>query len=128
MKKLLRICLFLSIIFVPQISQSISTMPPSEDEIALEGALDDSSTRSLLPVPITATIGLNSLNVNFLYNVGEINVEVYNSSGELVYENDVNTRTQSTLSIDISDWDSDFYEIRFVSTTGNYMYGSFGID
>nr|WP_319998173.1 DUF3244 domain-containing protein [uncultured Draconibacterium sp.] len=128
MKKLLRICLFFSIISVPKISQSITAIPPSEDEIVLEGSLDNSSTRSVLPDPISATIGLKSLNLNFRYNVGNINVEIYNSSGEMVYENNINTQIQGALTIDVSEWDIDFYEIRFVSTTGNYMFGSYEID
>ena len=128
MKKLLRICLFISIISVLQIGQSITAMPPSEDEIVLEGSLDDSSTRSVLPDPINATIGPKGLNVNFLYNVGNINVEIYNSLGEMVYEKNVDTQIQGALTIDVSGWDIDFYEIRFVRTTGNYMFGTFGIN
>jgi hypothetical protein len=102
--------------------------PPESDELVLRGALEGGSTRSLLPIPISATIGTSSLDVNFLFTVGDINVEVYNSFGELIYETSVDSSTQSSISIDVTGWDSDSYEIRFVSSSGNYVYGSFEID
>ncbi len=59
--------------------------------------------------------------------VGEITIEVYNSSGELIYETSVDSSTQSSISIDVTEWNSGLYEIRFVNTTENYLYGSFEI-
>ena len=130
MKKLISICLFLFVILLPQISFSLT--PGSSDVekvIELDGSLNNVSTRSILSDPISATIGPNSLNVNFLYNVGNISVEVYSLSGELIYEADVDTSIQSSMSIiNVTDWSSNFYEIRFVNSTGNYMYGTFEIE
>lgn len=129
MKKLFRICLFLSIIFVPQVSQSLTTMPPTEtDEIVLMGSLDNSSTRSLLPIPICATIGSSSLNAEFSDNLGIISVEVSSPSGSLIYENTVNTNTQQSLMINVTDWDSGVYQIRFENSDGQYMSGTFEIE
>lgn len=129
MKKLLRICLFLSILLVPQISQSFNTISSDDEKVIdLDGSLSDTSTRSLILIPINAKIGSNTLNVDFLYNVGDIDVVIYNYSGDVIYEKKVNTLIQRFLSIDVSSWNSDFYEIRFVSTTGNYMFGRFEIE
>ncbi len=129
MKKLISICLFFFVILFPQISSSLT--PDSSDVekvIELDGALNNASTRSILPDPISATISPYSLNINFLYNVGNISVEVYSLSGELIYETKMDTSTQSSISIDVTEWDSDFYEIRFLGSTGNYIYGTFEIE
>lgn len=93
------------------------------------GSLGETSTRSvILQEPIQATIDSNYLKAYFLYNVGDINIEVYNSFGELIYETNVDTSTQSSISIDVTEWDSDFYEIRFLGSTGNYIYWTFEIE
>lgn len=126
MKKLISICLFLFVILPPQISFSLT--PGSSDVekvIELDGSLNNVSTRSILSDPISATIGPNGLNVNFLYNVGNISVEVYSLSGELIYEADVDTSIQSSMYFNVTSWRSNFYEIRFVGSTGQYMYGTF---
>ncbi len=86
--------------------------------------MDQTSTRSVLQTPIYATIGSTSLDVDFLSNLG---VEVYSLLGNSVYENKVNTQMQQKVSINVSDWDSGVYEIRFVDSDGNYMYGTFEI-
>jgi hypothetical protein len=130
MKNLSLICLFLSVILIPQISHS-STLITSDDvkeDIVLNGSLADESVRSVFQSPIQAVISSLSLDVVFLYNVGNINVEVYTASGSLVYQNNVNTQTQQNLSIDLSDWDSGIYQIRFTNSEGRYMYGSFEIE
>lgn len=132
MKNLLIFCFVLLCVIIPWNGESSSFLFPSqndpEEQIELLGEVNNPGIRSVLPTPIQATIGLNFLNAYFLYDVGEINVEVYNSSGELIYETNVDTSTQSSISIDVSEWNSDLYEIRFVSTAGNFMFGSFEIN
>lgn len=130
MKNLFLICLFLSVIFIPQISYS-STSVTSGDvkkDIDLKGSLADATIRSVFEAPIQATISPSSLDVVFLSNVGDIEVEVYAASGSLVYENNVDTQMQENLSIDVFGWASGTYQIRFVSSTGQYMYGIFEIE
>jgi hypothetical protein len=102
--------------------------PDKEKEIDLEGTLHDLIIESLLPDPIHASINSYNLNAEFLSNLGVISVEVYSASGSLVYQNNVNTQIQQSISINISDWDSGVYKIRFVNSDGNFMYGSFEID
>lgn len=132
MKNLLFFCFLLLGVIVPWNGESssfqFSSQNDPEEQIELLGQVSDTGIRSVLPTPIQATIGSNYLNAYFLYNVGDINVEVYNSSGELIYETYVDTSNQSSISIDITGWDSNSYEIRFVSSTGQYMYGTFIID
>ena len=131
MKNLLLICLFLSDILIPQISHSSTSITSSGDikkEIRLDGSLSENSTRSLLPAPIEAIISDSNLEVVFLSNLGNIDVEVSSTSGSLVYQNNVNTQTQQNLSIIVSNWDSGTYQIRFTNSEGRYMYGSFEIE
>lgn len=132
MKNLFLICLFLFVIFIPQIGQS-SNFPllnpvDIEKVIDLDGSLAETPSRSLLPVPIQATISTSSLDVVFLSHVGNIEVEVYTASGSLVYAYNVDTQTQENLSIDVFGWARGTYQIHFVNSTGQYIYGSFEIE
>ncbi|MFV0269405.1 MAG: DUF3244 domain-containing protein [Draconibacterium sp.] len=132
MKKLPIILLVLVILLFPGISQSFNlnllNQGDVQKEIDLQGSLSEISIRSVLPDPIYATISSASLNVDFLYNIGNIDVEIYSGSGAVVYSDSVNTQIQEQLSIDVTGWDSDFYEIRFVGSAGQYMYGTFIIE
>ncbi|MGQ1948827.1 DUF3244 domain-containing protein [Geofilum sp. OHC36d9] len=132
MKKLPFILLVLATLLFPGICQSSNSNLFNQDdvqkEIDLMGSLAETSIRSVLPEPIYASIGSISLNVDFLYNIGNIDVEIYSITGAIVYSQSVNTQTQEQLSIDVTEWDSDFYEIRIVGSTGNYMYGTFEIE
>ena len=132
MKKLPIVLLVLVTLLFPGISQSSNSnlfnQGDVQKEIDLMGSLSEISIRSVLPEPIYATIGSASLNVDFLYNIGNIDIEVYSITGAIVYSQSVNTQTQEQLSIDVTRWDSDFYEIRFVGSTGNYMYGTFEVE
>ncbi len=129
MKNLFLICLFLSVILIPQISHSSTTISSDDEKIIeLDGSLAATPTRSLLPTPIQATISSSNLEIVFLSNLSNINVEVSSTTGSLVYQNNVNTQTQQNLSIDVSNWDSGTYQIRFTNSEGRYMYGSFEIE
>jgi hypothetical protein len=130
MKNLFLICLFLSVVLIPQISHSSTSIASGDikKEIRLKGSLADATIRSVFSAPIQATISSSGLDVVFLSNVGDIEVEVYAASGSLVYENNVDTQTQENLSIDVFGWDTGIYQIRFVSSTGQYMYGTFEIE
>lgn len=129
MKNLFRICLFLSVIFMPLFSHSLTIISDDDDEkINLDGSLADQSIRSVFSDPIQATINSSSLNVEFSNNLGIISVLVSSPSGSVIYDNNVNTQSQGTLSIDVSNWGSGVYQIRFVNSEGKFMYGTFEIE
>lgn len=130
MKDLFRISLFLIVILIPQISNSLSIAIPegTKKDIDLMGSFNEASTRSPQQNQIQSTISSTSLDAEFLTNLGNINVEVYSATGSLVYENNVNTQTQQSISINVTSWDSGIYEIRFVNSDGNYKYGTFEIE
>ena len=132
MKKLLFICFILWETIIP--CRANITLSPFTDpadvkrEIRLMGSLENGSIRSLLPDPIEATISNSSLDAIFLNNVGIIDAVIYSESGDIIYTITVDTQSQESLSIDVSDCDSGLYEIRFVGSTGQYMYGTFEIE
>ncbi|MCE4564666.1 DUF3244 domain-containing protein [Maribellus sp. CM-23] len=132
MKKLSLVLLILLALLTPNIgeSSSLNLLNQSDDqkEIDLRGSLDETTNRSLQQTPIYASIGLNSLDVVFLYNIGIIEVEVSSESGAIVHSQSVDTQTQEYLSIDVSNWDNGAYEIRFTNSTGQFIYGTFGIE
>lgn len=127
MKNLFRISLFLLIFLIPQIGNSSPIAIPegTKKDIELKGSFNDVSPRMFYLDPIRATISATSLDIEFLSNLGDINVEVYTNNGGLVYEYNIDSQTQQSISISVSDWDSGIYEIRFVNSEGKYMYGTF---
>lgn len=129
MKKLTKVLLVFVTLLFPGIGQSFNSNLLSQGdvqkEIELMGSLAETQTRSVFQEPIYATIGIASLNVDFLYNIGIIEVEVSSKTGDIVYSQSINTQTQENLSIDTTEWESGYYEIRFVNSDGNYMYGTF---
>lgn len=132
MKNLSLIFIFLFAVFIPNISQSFNSTPSftpidGNKEIFLDGTLDDSASRSPQQKPIKATMGLSTLYVDFLNNIGDIDIEVHSTTGGSVYENNVNTQTQGSLSIDVSNWNNDTYQIRFVNSNEEYLQGIFKI-
>ena len=84
MKKLPIVLLVLVTLLFPGISQSSNSnlfnQGDVQKEIDLMGSLSEISIRSVLPELIYASIGSASLNVDFLYNIGDIDVEVYSTS------------------------------------------------
>ena len=127
MKKLLLFFIIGSIVPILSESSSFNTTDV-EKEIELKGSLYETSVRSVLLNPIEATISISHIEVAFLYDVGNINVVVYTEYGTIIYDNNIDTQTQENLTIDISGWDSGIYQIRFISSTGQYMYGTFEIE
>ncbi|GEM_PF-942953 len=96
-------------------------------KIYLLGSLNERFLKSLSFSSVQATISSTSLDALFLSNLGTISVIVYTESGSVVYDEDIDTSSQSTLSIDVNDWDSENYQIYFMNTSGRYMYGDFEI-
>jgi hypothetical protein len=62
-----------------------------------------------------------------LSDVGSIDVVVYDEFGNAVYQKTVDTPTENHLTIDISAWESGNYEVRFIGSEDQFMYGEFVI-
>ena len=132
MKKIL----LFSLILVTTIATSYGTsdMPSylsqknKKKDIKLKGTFKRISTRSLTFSPVEATIGTTGLDVIFLQDLGDIDVEIYSESGNIAYSESVDTQTQEYITIDVSAWNSGSYQIRFVNSEGLYMYGTFEVE
>jgi hypothetical protein len=98
-----------------------------KEEIRMKGSLRKNSVKSVFS-PIRAFFSISELDIDFLSDVGSIDVVVYNESGNAVYQKTVNTPIEHNLTIDVSDWELGNYEIRFVSSEDQFMYGEFEID
>jgi hypothetical protein len=131
MKKTLLICFLLLGLIVPKFGEPypspFSNPTDTKKEIRLTGSFRTRTPRSLTLSPIEATISTTSLDIVFLQDLGGIDIEIYSESGNIVYSESVDTQTQQYLSIDVSAWNSGIYQIRFVNSDGNYVYGTFEI-
>jgi hypothetical protein len=121
--------IFLGIITASFTSKSFSSvlMSNTEKEIELHGSLSNIQPRILLPNPIEAFINSSGLNAIFLSNLGDIDVVVYDASGAIVHQQTVNTQTEQQLTIDLYSWDKGVYQVKFINSTGQFMYGTFEI-
>lgn len=121
--------IFLGIITASFTNKSFSSvlMSNTEKEIELHGSLSNIQPRSLLPDPIEAFINSSGLNAIFLSNLGDIDVVVYDTSGAIVHQQTVNTQTNQQLTIDLYSWDKGVYQVKFINSTGQFMYGTFEI-
>jgi len=131
MKQLLTVCFILGELITSSSAPSGFFLFPKsggvKKEIRLKGTFKRISTKSLTLSPIEACVNSSSLDVIFLEELGNIDVILYAESGSIIYSEIINTSVQQYLSIDVSDWDSGIYEIRFVNSDGKYMYGTFEI-
>ncbi|MFV0330724.1 MAG: DUF3244 domain-containing protein [Dysgonomonas sp.] len=82
-------------------------------------------TKSFIIKPIKVTKYLYELNVDFLLNLENIKIQIYDSMGSLVYSNIVDTQTLNQLIIDISYLDNGNYTIRFTNSQDQYLRGNF---
>ncbi len=126
-KNILICCAFLCVMITDAVPPSYSVNNVGSEEIKLRGSLQPNGPRSVIR-PIQAFIGTSELNIDFLHDVGDIDVVVYDGAGNVVYQKTVNTLTEDHLSINISVWNPGNYEIRFINSEGRFMYGEFEID
>jgi hypothetical protein len=134
MKKKLLICfIFLGIVTAPRagtfscFSVVINSSDP-EKEIELHGSLGHMQPKSLRATPIEISISTSWLNVVFLNNIGSVDVVIDDGSGNLIYQKNVDTQTEKQLAIDIYSWDTGDYQIKFINSSGQFMYGTFEIE
>ena len=124
MKKIILICCALLCVMI---TEAVPLFLDGKEEIELHNLVSTPSTRSVIhQIEVFKTT--SELDVNFLCDVGSINMVIYDGSGNVVYEENVDATAVHQVSIDISDWHSGSYEIRFIDTDGNFMYGEFDVE
>lgn len=132
MKKVLLISLIMGVIIATGYGKPDTPLylgpKDTKKEIKLKGSFKKISTKSLTLSPIEATISTSILDVIFLQDLGDMDVVVYSESGNIVYSERIDTQTQQYLSIDVSEWNSGTYQVRFINPEGLYMYGMFEVE
>ncbi len=131
MKKITLVCFIIILLnaLVPKTSFSSfsSSLTGEKNEVKLVGSLSENHVRSVFnQIEVFKTA--SELDVNFLCDVGSIDIVVYDDSGNIAYEENVDTSAVRQVSIDISGWDPGSYEIRLIDTDGNFMYGEFDVE
>lgn len=78
-------------------------------------------------IPVTATEDNEELAVYFEEAVGDATITVYNASNQVVYQDVIDTDSQSAAIIDISTWSSGDYTLTINYGTTN-LIGEFTIE
>ncbi len=97
-----------------------------EEEIELKGDLASLGIKS---VQKTIRLIQNStgLEATFFRNLGTIDILIYDDSGNPVYEESVDTSIENQTTIDLSNLSQGQYEIKFINSQNQSMYGDFEI-
>jgi hypothetical protein len=97
------------------------------DPISLAGNLLNSGTRSPLS-PISAFQDSDYIEVTLSRFLGEISVEISDEANNIVYNETINSSTQSNLYIDTVSLEAGEYTIKFTNTQSQYLSGNFVIE
>lgn len=93
-------------------------------QIPLKGKLNPShKTRSVIEMPINASIDNRTVTIQFAVFIGVVNVEIVAADGEVVNQIIVDTHTQTAATINVPQAEEQSYEIRIINEdcmlTGN---------
>lgn len=96
------------------------------NQIPLKGKLNDvNKTRSVIELPITASVENNTVTIQFGVLIGMVNIEVVTADGEVVSQVVVNTDNQAAIEINVPQREGQSYEIRIVNEdcmlTGDFI-------
>lgn len=68
--------------------------------------------KSLLSIiPVTASENGIELTINFVTAINDVNVQIINEEGQIVYQSNLNTSLQSSIIIPYDTWESGLYTI-----------------
>lgn len=85
-------------------------------QIPLKGKLNSShKTRSVIELPINASIDNRTVTIQFGVLIGVVNVEIITADGEVVSQIIVDTNTQASATINVPQSEEQGYEIRVVN-------------
>jgi hypothetical protein len=119
--------LFSNTAFLPSEScVDIQSLSKSEETLDLQGSFAKGVMRSLF-LPFQATKSSSSITVNYLSNLSNIHVKIVDEYGQPVYDNSINPVSGEQLLINISNWNTGFYNLYFTDNAGGCIYGEFEI-
>ena len=99
---------------------SEDNVPTGYEIIELQGDFD----ANVGPNAVVAGANENSVYVHFNIDLGNVNISIFNASGNLVYSNVVNTSVQQTMIIPVPSTFSGTYTI-VLSNANGYAEGDF---
>lgn len=84
--------------------------------IVLRGKIKNTDkTRSVIELPINASIDNRTVTIQFGVLIGVVNVEIVTADGEVVNQITVDTDTQAAATINLPQTEEQGYEIRIVN-------------
>jgi len=99
---------------------------PANAPIDLKGKLAGSG--QVRTPAIEAYLYATSVEVNFNIDLGSLNVEVINETGDTAFQKTVNAVAGGTLNINTIGWESGEYILVIMDGQGGYLEGIFLID
>lgn len=94
--------------------------------VELQAALHSGTLRSSSGEPIQAIFDAYILEILYLQDIESLSVEITDEFGNIVYkESSGNRNSGSITQVNISDWKSRSYFIKFYYIDGGLIYGSF---
>ena len=106
-------------------SELLDSKGPSK--ITMKGTLFSIPLRSVTS-PIEVSQDDNNIYVNFLCNLGNLNIVVLNPNGTQIYQKTVNATNGSSLTISTGLWPTGDYTIQISDTQGGFMEGVFTVE
>ena len=98
-----------------------------KEEVLLSGTLGTGMIKSLSIIPFDVWKSSTSIDISYLSNLSNIDVEIKNESGQSFFHSNVNPVSGQQLLIDIFGWAQGIYTITFTNDNGGCVYGSFTI-
>ncbi|WP_044264617.1 DUF3244 domain-containing protein [Bacteroides timonensis] len=121
----LSICMFFIISSLPtQPIQAEIRGSYTESEVVFEGKWM-SKTRSLSPIPFTASISSNQLTLKCTSPNYDVNITIVNANGQPVWQRDFTAPETSFVSISLDSLPQGSYTIEISNDYGGYLQGIF---
>ncbi|MDR2805498.1 MAG: DUF3244 domain-containing protein [Dysgonamonadaceae bacterium] len=115
-----------SVSSVSAMTVASETFCQDEETMELHGYFAIGRMRSLV-LPFEVSKNESVLTVHYLLSLDNIEVEIREASGQVVYFETVNAVANGQLSIDVSGWNEGNYNLSFTNSSGNCIDGSFEI-
>lgn len=98
----------------------------AEKQIELAGSLEMIPLRSG-GNPFDVTLSSYLINITYLNDLNNITIKIFDETGAIVYQNNVNPVSGEQLLINITNWTEGYYSISFSNDTGGSITGEFEI-
>lgn len=98
-----------------------------KEEVLLSGTLGTGMIKSLTIIPFEVWKSSSTIEISYLSNLTDIDIEIKNELGQSFHYSKVNPVSGGQLIIDIQGWAEGNYVITFSNGKGGCVYGAFTI-